>query len=344
MVSSIRDLAAVSADLAITMVVPAERTGDNRAFDSHMNRMLAEVQEKASEFRTQRAAKHIVRSVRSRTEQLDRTHLSNGVWIGAYGDEVVLHRLDDDVVPQVSVANTLNLLPLVRQGRHTNALVLMLTETGCQLFAYHSRGETLDSRLRELRVSGLPKKFPGEGARKGRESEGEQVDGRYRHWLRDVAHMTLKAQQQFPTLGRLPLIVVGVDRYLGYLAEVSSGLDLSAVIHGSPDAFTQSELDSRLAIEVDWLRNDAVVAALNWATRAMGAGRTSVDAAETLRWAQLGRVDTLILEEEVMGDDVLNIALEVFSRAGKVLSAPEGSVAKHLPTLAPSRWVALLRW
>ncbi|MGA1655927.1 MAG: hypothetical protein ACO39D_07265 [Ilumatobacteraceae bacterium] len=42
MVSSLKQLAAISTDLAITLVVPAEPTGENRAFESHLNRMLAE--------------------------------------------------------------------------------------------------------------------------------------------------------------------------------------------------------------------------------------------------------------------------------------------------------------
>ena len=137
------------------------------------------------------------------------------------------------------------------------------------------------------------------------------MDGRYRQWLRDVARITVRTQRKYPVLGRLPLIVVGVDRYLAYLTEVADSLEIAAVIHGSPDAFTTAELDSRIGVEVDWLRNEGVVKALNRATRDIGAGRTSVDLAETRRWAELGRVDSLILEDGVTSDEVPALALDV---------------------------------
>lgn len=198
--------------------------------------------------------------------------------------------------------------------------------------------------MHSLRVPGLPAKFHGEGARKGRESEGDQVDGRYRQWLRDVSRITERTQRKYPVLGRLPLIVVGVDRYIAYLAEVADSLEIAVVIHGSPDAFTVAELDSRIGVEVDWLRNERVTRALNRAARDVGAGRTSVDVAETRRWAELGRVDSLILEDGATSDEVLAIALDVYSRSGEVLSAPTGAISTHLPALAPAHWVAVLRW
>ncbi|MGA0784896.1 MAG: hypothetical protein ACO3QI_03510 [Ilumatobacteraceae bacterium] len=69
-----------------------------------------------------------------------------------------------------------------------------------------------------------------------------------------------------------------------------------------------------------------------------------MDLAETRRWAELGRVDSLILEDGATSDEVLALALDVYSRAGEVLSAPTGAISAHLPLLAPSHWVAVLRW
>lgn len=344
MAASLNELAAVEAKAAITMVVPTERVGENRAFDSHLTRMLAEAREQTAAFASKRVAKQLVRSVRDRTDALDRAHLSKGLWIGAHDDEVIMHRLDDEVTPQVSVGHTLNLLPLVRQSRRSNALVLLLTEAGCRLIGYHSGGALLHDRLHTLKVRGMPARFHGEGARKGRESEGDQINDRYRQWMRKVARITSKAYRRFPALASVPLIVVGVDRYIGYFTEVSSDLGIASVIHGSPDAFTLTELDQRIASQVDRLRNDAAIAALSRVAQALGAGRTSVDPAETLRWAEMGRIDTLVVEEGVESAEVVRIALQVYSRAGTVLSAPDAAVATHVAALAPSRWVALLRW
>jgi hypothetical protein len=257
---------------------------------------------------------------------------------------VAIHHLDDVVEPHVTVSNALNLLPLVRQSRRTNALVLLLTETGCKLIRYHTSGDTLDHRIRELKVPGLPARFHGEGGRQARDTGSDQRDERYRHWLREVSNIAAHAHATTPAVAALPLIVVGIDRYIGFLAEVSSNISISGVIHGSPDEFTAAELDQRLAAEVERLRDDEAVATLARISRAVGAGRTSVDAAETMAWADLGRVDTLVVEDGAESDEILKIALQVLSKAGRVISAPRGAIAAEIPDVGATQWVTLLRW
>ncbi len=344
MAASLNELATLTSHAALTMVVSAEHTGENRAFDSHINRMLAEAESLLTTHDTKRGAGRIIRSVRQQVDALDRAHLSQGVWIGAIDDYVAIHHLDDVVEPNLTVSTRLNLLPLVRQSRRTNALVLLLTETGCTLIRYHTSGETLEQRMRALKVPGFPARFGGEGGRQARDAGSDQRDDRYRQWLREVSHIAAQAHATIPAVSSLPLIVVGVDRYIGFLAEVSSNLHISGVIHGSPDAFTASELDRRLAAEVDRMRNDESVATLARIYRALGAGRTSVDASETLAWADLGRVDTLVVEEGTESDEILQIALRVLSKAGRVISAPRDAIAAEVPALGAARWVALLRW
>lgn len=138
MAATLNELATLSSHVSLTMVVPADRIGENRAFDSHINRMLAEAELLVAAHDTKRGAKRLIRSVQEQVDALDRAHLSQGLWIGAIDNRVVIHHLDDKVEPHLSVASTLNLLPLVRESRRTNALVLLLTETGCTLIRYHT--------------------------------------------------------------------------------------------------------------------------------------------------------------------------------------------------------------
>lgn len=344
MAASLNELAAISVPMAITMVVPAERTGLNKAFDSHLNRMLAEAEQAATAFSTKRLAKRAVKIISRSVDRLDRAHLSKGVWVGAFGSRVIIHHLDNEVEPQLNVSTSLNLMPLARQSRRTNALVLLLTETGCRLFVYNTAGETLIQRMRELNVQGMPARFHGEGGRQGREAGSDQRDDRYRQWMRKVAHITARTHDTVAAVTALPLLVVGIDRYLGFLAEVSSDLNIAAVVHGSPDAFTSSDLDRLIATEVDRLRDTLAVAALSRASALIGAGRTSIDPSETKVWAMQGRIDTLVVEDDADDEEVSEFALQVLSRAGQVVSAPSGAIAAQVPSIAAAKWVAILRW
>ena len=344
MVDTLHQLATISAPLAITMVVPAERIGLNAAFDSHLNRMLAEAELDAAKFSNKRLSKRAVRNIERALERLDRTHLSHGVWIGAVPGRVLIHHLDDEVSPHIKVSTTLNLMPLVRQSRRTNALVLLLTETGCRLFVYNTGGETLHQRIRPLKVRGMPTRFHGEGGRQGREAGSDQRDDRYRQWMRKVARLTATTHASVPAVSALPLVVVGIDRYLGFLGEVSDDLHISAVVRGSPDAFTTSDLDQLIAAEVNRLRDARAVATLARAAMLIGMDRVSTDLAETKVWAGQGRIDALLVEDDTDADELAETALHVLSRAGEVVSAPPGAVTAALPSLTPATWVALLRW
>lgn len=198
--------------------------------------------------------------------------------------------------------------------------------------------------MRELNIPGLPARFHGEGGRQGREAGSRQRDDRYRQWIRKVAHLVAHELATTPSVSVLPLIVVGVDRYIGFLAEVSSNLQISGVIHGSPDAFTASDLDQRIAAEVERMRDDDAIATLARISRALGAGRTSVDAAETLVWADLGRIDTLVVEDGVDSDDIAQLVLRVLTKGGRVVSSPVGAIAAQVPIMGSAHWIALLRW
>jgi hypothetical protein len=344
MAGRLHGLATVSAPLAITMVIPAERIGLNHAFDSHINRMLAEAELEATKFSNKRLARRTVRNVGRALERLDRAHLSKGVWVGAFRGGVLVHHLDDDVSPHLNVSTSLNLMPLVRQSRRTNAMVLLLTETGCRLFVYNTAGETISQRLRPLKVRGMPARFHGEGGRPGREVGGEQRDDRYRQWMRKVARITAKTHADTAAVSDLPLVVVGIDRYLGFLAEVSSDLHIAAVVNGSPDAYTSSDLDRLIAAEVDRLRYGLAVSTLSRASSLFGMGRISTDLAETKVWAGQGRIDVLVVEDDADDDELSETALNVLSRAGQVVSAPPGAVVAQMPSLSAAKWVALLRW
>lgn len=343
MSATINELAALHATTAVTLVVPTERSGENRAFSSHLTRLLNQADAELVERLGKREGAEFLDRIRAAVEALDTRYLSEGLWVGATEDEVVVHHLDDPAEAQLLIGDTLNLLPLVHQARRGDALVLVLSEQHTDLLRYRADAPTAGERLRSLEAAGFPSVFAGEGGRQGRDTGSRQRDDRYRHWFREVAKATVDARLHLPTAVDLPLVVVGIDRYLGFLTEVASGLSIDAVVASSPDSLTTADLDHRLASAVADLYDAAASAALSRAERMAGAGRTASDLANIANFAAQGRVATLVLDEDATDDSLPGVVIEVLAHAGDVHTVSGGAVA-GAAALTGTPWVALLRW
>jgi hypothetical protein len=342
--ASINDLAALTPATAVTLVVPTERHGDNRAFDSHLTRMLPQVSTELTDRLGKRVADAIVDRIRYELAGIDRAQLGDGLWLGVADGAMFVHHLDDPVTASVRVGDTLDLLPLARQARRHDAIVLTVSEPGADLLRYRAGAPTDTERLRSLRADGFPVAFGGEGGRQARDAGSRQRDDRYRQWLRRVATRVAAAVARTPAAADLPLVVVGVDRYLGFFTEVASGFRVDAVVSASPDALTQAELVRQVTEAVEALYDDAAVAALGRICRSVGSGRAATDLAEIAAWAAQGKVDVLVVDDDVTDDDMAGVVVDVLAHAGTVLTAPPGSVADQLPQLGQPRWAARLRW
>jgi len=344
MTASINELAAMADGVAVTLTVPTERHGENRAVDSHLTRLLQQVEGELDGLLDKRRRGALLAMLRDRLDSLDRSGFADGLWVGATTDAVFVHHLDDPVEPAVRVGASFDLLPLVRQARRRGALVLLLTEKGCTLHQYRAAA-TAEDRLRLVAAEGFPSAFAGEGGRQARDAGSRQRDERYRHWLRRVANATQQAQRALAMVDDLPLVVVGIGRYVGFLTEVSPQLRFDAVVEASPDMLTVQELDRRLADAVRSRFDDAALEVLGRAGRLAASGRTATDAAEVAQLASQGRVDALVLDGMSDGGPALDqVVLDVLGHAGSVHVVEPGFIDAQLPALAPARLLAVLRW
>ncbi len=117
MKATINALAAMAEGIAVTITLPTERHGENRAVGSHITRLLQQAEIALEERINKRERRTIMNRLRKKIDSLDHNHLADGLWIGATNDAVYIHHLDDPVEPTVNVGDSLNLLPLARQSR-----------------------------------------------------------------------------------------------------------------------------------------------------------------------------------------------------------------------------------
>jgi hypothetical protein len=344
MPASINELAALPPGLALTLVLPTEPTGPNRALTSHVTRLLAEAHDKIRELAGEGTAVAYVERVRRAIDGLDRRYLSTGVWVGATADEVMVHHLDDPVEASLHVGDSLDLLPLVRQSRRTDALVLVVSEPRTDLMRWRPGAPTAVERLTSLNAPGFPVEFSGEGGRPARDAGDRQRDERYRHWLRGVAAAVPTARREVPAVADLPLIVVGIGRYIGFLTEVAPDFPVDAVVEGSPDAFNAEDLDRAIGEAAEEFAESASYAALDRIQRSAGTGRSTTDAAEIGVCAAAGRIATLVVEVDDEDPDLLSVAQEVWAHGGQVHVMSAGLVSSALGGQIPVTRAALLRW
>ena len=344
MKATINALAAMSEGVAVTITLPTERHGENRAVDSHVTQLFQQAETGLEKRLDKRARSALMSKLRELIDSLDPNHFAEGLWIGATTDAVFIHHLDDPVEPTVNVGDSLNLLPLARQSRRQGALVLLLTEKGCTLHRYKAAATAAD-RLRPITEEGFPFPFSGEGGRQARDAGSRQRDERYRHWLRRVANATQQVQETIAAVDDLPLVVVGIGRYIGFLTEVSPQLRFDVVIEASPDSLTAQELDRRLTDAVSSRFEDAAIAALGRAAHLASSGQTATDVAEVAQLAAQGRVDTLVVDGSSGHSSPIDRAvLDVLGHAGILHVVEPGFIDAQLPALAPAQLVALLRW
>ena len=227
--------------------------------------------------------------VSAHAEQVPARH---GLWLAVSQDlGVVAVPLSPGVrvTEQVGVDHRVGLVrPLLEHEQQPREL-LVLTLAGDA-----SDLAVLELETRALTPVGAP--FPltyaGDDGRQGREAGSRQRDERRRHhWRRlaEAAHQQIVARD-------LPVVVVGVDRNLGFLSEVSAWPDeLSVPVVMAPDRFDREELIDRVIAAADEHRQRRIDDARRLVEARRGAGRVAEGLTDLYAAAVAGRIELLIL-------------------------------------------------
>jgi len=344
MSASINDLAAVESSFYVTVVVPTEPHGPNIELESHVTNLVQKVDKNLEEHLTAKERRNFIAHLKRYIKAIDKNNLSRGLWIGASTECFYSHILDDDVEPFVFVGDAFYLEPLVYQAQRKQALVLLLSEKKTSLNLYKHDQKAQD-RLLEIRSEGFPFSFKGEGGRPARDSGSRQRDDRYRRWMRDISEAVSRVRRTSEAVYELPLIVVGIGRYVGFLSEVSSGLKISAVLEGSCDAMSLKDLDDAVGDVVETFFAEETFYALHKASRLQSSGKVVYDAADILNFSALGKVESLILEKNYAKELGLESAVvETLGHGGSVYVADSKDIATVFPDVESPRLIAILRW
>ncbi|MBL7964958.1 MAG: hypothetical protein JNM31_14080 [Flavobacteriales bacterium] len=179
--------------------------------------------------------------------------------------------------------------------------------------------------------------------------------------MREFFNRLDKLVQQIHAQEPLPVILAGDDRTVDYFMEVADRKDMYiGRISGSPDGCKAHELTGKAYAEIERLRNERQLSALEDIRKAQGAGKLLDDVGDIYRAAQEGRADTLYVEtgyyqpatvidnvvslkddqkEPGVLDDIIDEIAEITMKfGGHVVFLPEGSLAKYRKVCLSTRF------
>ena len=345
---------------SITITLPTHRTSpENQQDPIRVKNLVTEATNRLLGEMTRREAEPLLTRLDALAADINYPHLLDGTALFVSADVAEWHTVSHTLPERVIIDDTFLIRDLVRaMNRFRRYWVLVLSEKPTRLFA-----ASRDS-LEEVTVGGFPMVHTGPG---GEESlpggfgirRSAHRDERHRQFFRAID----EAFKPFLDADPLPLIVVGVDRWLSFFGEVSAVTnDIIATVLGNYDHATPDEVAQLVwpvAQEQFMARRLEVLDRLG---TAVGAQRSSSTLGEVWRAAQIGRGDTLIVEDSYhqaarineMGlldldvddpsaSDVLDDAVDetitaVLRKGGSVVFVEDGELEQH------SRIAMILRY
>lgn len=291
----LEQLAAHTGQLTVTLTAPGDDVPGVRdalatTVGNLLRRAVAEVLDLPDLSREERSWWQ--ETLEAAAGEADRVPARHGLWLAVSEDlGIVSVPLSPGVrvTEQVALDHRVGLVrPLLEHEQQPREL-LVLTLAGDE-----SDLAVLELETRALTPVGepFPLTYAGDGGRQGREAGSRQRDERRRHhWRRlaEAAHREIVARD-------LPVVVVGVDRNLGFLSEVSSWPDELAVpVVVAPDRFDTQELIDRVIAAADEHRQRRVEDARQLVAARRGAGRVAEGLTDLYAAAVAGRIELLVL-------------------------------------------------
>lgn len=345
-------LAAAGSYPAVTITLPTHRTSpDNRQDPIRLKNLQSEAANRLTAELGKREVAAVLRVLDDLVATLDHQYHLDGLALFVGADLARAYRLPFTLPERVIVDERFFTRDLVYAfNRSPRYWVLALSEQATRLF------EGTRDDLQEL-TSGTP--FPmvhgGRGGARTLPNDpainvSQLRDEHHRGFFRDVD----AALGSYMAADPLPLVVVGVDRYLAFFREVSSHADrIVTTVTGNHDQTSAHDLGRlvwSLVRESLAARRNAVFDELN---AAVGGQRSASTLGEVWRFAQEGRGQTLVVEEGyhepatidesglhlqpapdstepgVLDDAVDAVIATVLEKGGRVVFVDDGTLPEH---------------
>ena len=336
---------------SITITMPTHRTApQNRQDPVRLKNLVTEATNRLlSEF-SRREVEVVLNRLDRLATDVDFRTTTDGLALFANQDFGRITYLPFPAKERVAVDETFATRDLVYGLNHSSRYwVLVLSEKPTRLY------EGANDMLVEIQGEGFPMTHTGRGG----ESALPGGKGVRRSALRDEVHRQFFRQvdaafKPFHTDDPLPLIVIGVDRYLSFFNEVSAHTGaIAGTIQGNHDKTSAHQL-SQLA----WPLVEQHLAAERQGApdrleKAINDRRFASTVGEVWRLALEGRGETLLVEEDfhyparvdatgmhitpaddatapdVIDDAVDEIIETVIDKGGKVIFLPNGDLEQH---------------
>ncbi|MBK8988632.1 MAG: hypothetical protein IPM39_21605 [Chloroflexi bacterium] len=336
---------------AISILLPTHRTSpDNRQDPIRVRNLVLEAGNRLLQEFSKREMETILARLEQAANEIDYRGTLDGLAIFVNQDISRILYLPFTLNERVVIDETFATRDLVYAlNRTTRYWVLALSENSTRLF------EGVREELIEIREEGFP--LVHTGATRGKAVPTDPAvqasayrDERHRQFFRQVD----EAFKPFYTDDELPLVVVGVDRYLAFFQEVTARPGaVAATLQGNYDKAAPHELGKLVWPLMEEVETQRRLEYLDVLGRAVGQRKFVSTAEQVWRLAQEGRGRLLLVEQDfhfpgrlsedgrllfaaddptapdVMTDAVNEIIEMVLSKQGQVVFVDNGQLEQH---------------
>lgn len=356
----IKLLQAIQGYPALSILLPTHRTSpDNRQDPIRVKNLATEAADRLLKEFSKREVQPLLDNLDAIVREIDYRYALDGLAIYVNQDFARKFYLPFPVTERVIIDTTFATRDLVMAlNRSPRYWVLALSEKPTRLF------EGAHDTLVEITEHGFPMVHEGPGGETALPGgfgvrKSAYRDEYSRKFFRQVDAAFAAVAQEDP----LPLLLVGVDRHLSFFNEVTShGRLVAGSLLGNYDTSSAHDLGKLLwplVLDAKEARRQELLQELE---AAVGAQRSSSTLGEAWLQAQMGRVATLLVEEdyhqaarvsesgmlltlvdETGGPDVIEDAVDdlvelVLQKGGQVFFFGDGALALH------GRVAAILRY
>lgn len=347
----VRILQTIRANPALSILLPTHRTSpENRQDPIRLKNLVNEASERLKAEYPMQELRPLFAQLDNVLESIDLNYALDGLAIFVNRDFGRKFDLPFSVKPRVVVDETFATRDLVyAMNRSPRYWVLALSEQDTRLLE-----GTRDSLI-EVKEHGFPMRHSGPGGDAPLPNAPEinvsaLRDERHRQFFRQV-------DQAFGAVAKqddLPLVLVGVDRYLAFFREVSQhGSKILTTLAGNHDKTTPHDLGKLLWEPVQAALKEERRAKMDALEAAVGARKFVSGVGEVWRYAHDGRGEQLLVEEHfyfpatvdesgrhiqpaedasapgVIDDAVDEIIEAVLKQGGKVSFVEDGTLDQH---------------
>jgi len=335
---------------SVTITMPTHRTSpDNKQDPIRLKNLVVAATNRLLKDFNKREVEVVLKRMDDLASEVDHEHNLDGLAMFVNRDFGRVVRLPFLLKERVEIGDAFATRDLVfAMNRTPRYWVLSLSERPTRLY------EATRDDLLEIAEGAFPMTFslPSGGARLP-EAFGVNPSSKEDHYHEQFFRQVDQEYDRLTKDDRLPLAVVGVERYLAFFHKVATENDVIAEVRGNYDHLSAHDLGKVVWPVVERAFAERRAQVFQRLEAAISARRYASTIGEVWRYAHEGRGELLLLEEGYhqparLSDDGMNIVLsdnpedlnvmddaadvvveEVLQKGGQVVFVPDGSLSAH---------------